>query len=265
MTIEAYLNPDFTLFKKLLFWGIAAIVIMLCNFLLYGSSGLSGKKRGRKERYESLLLRFYELVISATSVMSFACAYVVCNHVYNLYQGSTSVGPMGTFLEIWANWKDFALLFLICLSCFINTLIDKLLIPLKGLTRDQIAVVRMLGMFYAIIILLYLNVIGDESEYGPVMMYYLGLMVGRFVYFDASFMDFLHAMKNVFLNLPMLILGLLVSGSMTFMGFKLGYFLERNYYIMGVFYTHLFLLVAVFVFYHVQRLTLFRKKTESEF
>ena len=95
------------------------------------------------------------------------------------------------------------------------------------------------------------------------MMYYLGLMVGRFVYFDASFVDFLKAMKNMLLNLPILALGLTVSGSLTFLGFSLGYFLERNYYIMGVFYTHIFLLVVVFLFYHVQRI-IFRKEAKDE-
>lgn len=265
MTIEAYINPDFTVVKKLIFLAITALAVFLCVYMLYGYSRMmSGKKtKCVNDRYQNLLLRFFELIISATSVMSFACAYVVCNHVYALYQGATTSGAMGAFLKIWGDWKDFALLFLICLSCVINTFLDKVVIPLKGLDRDQIAVIRMLGMFYAIIILLFLNVIGDESQYGPVMMYYLGLMVGRFVYFDASFADFVKAMKNMFLNLPMLALGLTVSGSLAFLGFSLGYFLEQNYYIMGVFYTHLFLLVVVFLFYHVQHL-IFRKDVEDE-
>ncbi len=265
MTIKDYMNPDFTIVKQLIFLTITALAVFLSVYLIYGLSRLkSGKKTNCvNERYQNLLLRFFELIISATSVMSFACAYVVCNHVYALCQGATTSGVMRAFLKIWGDWKDFALLFLICLTCVINTILDKMLIPLKGLDRDQIAVIRMLGMFYAIIILLFLNVIGDESEYGPVMMYYLGLMVGRFVYFDASFVDFLKAMKNMLLNLPILALGLTVSGSLTFIGFSLGYFLEQNYYIMGVFYTHLFLLVVVFLFYHVQRL-IFRKEAEDE-
>ena len=269
MTVEAYLNPDFTWPKKLLFFAVACLGILISNFLLLGWNKLA--KGGRKREYEeyeeyeedgfkSLLLRFYELIIAATSVMSFACSYVVANHVYSLYRGSTDDGFMGTFLYIWENWKDFALLLLICLSCVINTLLDKLIIPLKGITREQIATIRMLGMFYAIIILLYLNVIGDESEYSPVMMYYLGLMVGRFVYFDASFMDFLAAMKNMFLNIPMLMLGLALSGGLAFFGFEVGFLLERNYYIVGVFYTHLFLLAAVFLFHHGRNIISFFKR-----
>lgn len=265
MTIKDYMNPDFTIVKKIIYLAITALAVFLSVYLIYGLSRLKSDKKTNcvNENYQNLLLRFFELIISATSVMSFACAYVVFNHVYALCQGATTSGVMRAFLKIWGDWKDFALLFLICITCVINTILDKMLIPLKGLDRDQIAVIRMMGMFYAIIILLFLNVIGDESEYSPVMMYYLGLMVGRFVYFDASFVDFLKAMKNMLLNLPILVLGLTVSGSLTFIGFSLGYFLEQNYYIMGVFYTHLFLLVVVFLFYHVQRL-IFRKEVEDD-
>lgn len=254
MTIKAYMNPDFTWPKKLMFFGMAILGILISCFLIYGWNLMchSGRRddEARESGFERLLHLFYEMIISATSVMSFACAYVVLNHVYSLYRGNAGSEMMETFLFAWENWKDFILLLLICLSCVINTILDKLIIPLKGLAREQIASVRMLGMFYAIIVLLFLNVIGDESEYSPVMMYYLGLMVGRFVYFDASFRDFLTAMKNTFMKIPLLMLGLSVSGGLAFIGFALGYLLERNYYIVGIMYTHLFLLMAVFVFHH---------------
>ena len=104
-----------------------------------------------------------------------------------------------------------------------------------------------LAMFFVIILLLYLNYIGDESQYSPVMMYYFGLMVGRFVYFDASLGDFIVALKNMFINLPYMLLNLALTGGLSFVGFFLGYFLERNYYIMGVFYTHIFMLICIFI------------------
>ena len=256
MTIEAYINPDFTWPKKLIFFIVALAAIVAGNLLILAwnriaepGKGRSAEKR-RKDNYYRMSEYFYELIISATSVMSFACAYVVLNHVYNLYHGSYQAGFLGTFLYAWENWKDFVLLLMICLSCVLNSLLDKFIIPIKGLSRDQIASVRMLGMFYAIVVLLYLNVIGDESEYSPVMMYYLGLMVGRFVYFDASFMDFIACMKRTIVRTPLLVLGLAISGGLSFFGFSAGYLLERNYYIVGVFYTHVFLLIAVFVLHH---------------
>ena len=47
-------------------------------------------------------------------------------------------------------------------------------------------------------------------------------------------------------------MGLTLSGLISFLGFQLEFLLERNYYIVGVFYTHLFLLAAVFVIHIVQ-------------
>ena len=271
MTIEAYINPDFTWPKKLIFFLVALLAIVIGNLLILAWNSIAepGKGRGaqrrRKDNYYRMSEYFYELIISATSVMSFACAYVVLNHVYSLYHGSNHGGMLGTFLYGWENWKDFILLLMICLSCVLNTLLDKFLIPIKGLSRDQIASVRMLGMFYTIVVLLYLNFIGDESEYSPVMMYYLGLMVGRFVYFDASFLDFLDCMKRTIVRTPLLVLGLTISGGMSFFGFAAGYLLERNYYIVGVFYTHLFLLAAVFVLHHGRQIYhLIRKKKSGD-
>ncbi len=264
MTVEAYINPDFTWSRKIFFFSVAIVGVVLCDLILWGWCLIRSDRReddmAKTDRYRNLLFRFYELVIAATSVMSFACAYVVLNHVYSLYRGGADNEILAQFLYIWENWKDFALLLLICLSCVLNTVLDKVLIPLKGISREQIAVIRMLGMFYAIIVLLYLNVIGDSSEYSPVMMYYLGLMVGRFVYFDASFRDFLTAMKNMFFCLPMLIMGLTLSGLISLLGFRAGFLLERNYYIVGVFYTHLFLLAAVFVI-HICQSVFFRMRS----
>ncbi len=270
MTIQAYTNPDFTWSKKLIFFMVALLAILFGNLLIYAWNLIlePGKDRNsierRQDSYFHMSEYFYELIISATSVMSFACAYVVFNHIFSLCSTSSHGGWIGRFVYAWANWKDFILLLMICLSCVLNTVLDKLIIPIKGLARDQIASVRMLGMFYAIIVLLVLNVIGDESEYSPVMMYYLGLMVGRFVYFDASFMDFLAAMKNMVMKSPLLVLGLSISGGLCFLGFKLGYLLERNYYIVGVFYTHLFLLAAVFVLYHGRHIRLRIKANDRD-
>lgn len=259
MTIDAYLNPDFTWIQKLLFFAVGLLGLLVCDFLLLGGAEISASFMPRSERkyavpvkFHKYIQLFYEMIISGTSVMSFACAYVVFNHVYSLMQAGAGHSGMitGTFYHIWSEGKDFALLLLICLSIVFNTILDTFIIPLGRLAKEEKAAVRMLGMFYAIIILVYLNLIGDESEYSPVMMYYLGLMVGRFVYFDASFMDFLVAIKNAFIKFPMLVLCVALCGGMCFFGFKAGFLLERNYYIVGVFYTHLFLLAAVFVIHH---------------
>ena len=270
MTLKAYINPDFTLGEKFIFFIIALVGILLCTFgarfvtrLVAG--GRSSDKNELLIKADSNVELFYEMIISGTSVMSFAVSYVVCNHIYSLIQtsGESGAGWM-LFYNIWSDGKDFALLLLICLSCVLNTILDKIVIPLKVIDRDKKATVRMLSMFYVIIILVYLNIIGDESEYSPVMMYYLGLMIGRFVYFDASFKDFVIALKNMFVNLHLLIMGIILTGVLCYIGFSAGYLLERNYYIVGIFYTHLFMLIAVFVLHHGYTiLKMFRKPLQQ--
>jgi len=258
VSIEAYLNPDFSTPEKILFFGVSLLGLILCDLLISGGARFaflfSGDRKNKEKRNAKTLeaiQMFYEMIISATSVMSFACAYVVLNHVYSLtVSEGAPAGYLKDFAYVWENWKDFILLLLILLSCILNTILDVLIIPLKRIGKENKATIRMLAMFYAIIVLLCLNVYGDESEYSPVMMYYLGLMVGRFVYFDASLGDFINALKNVFLNSPLLLLGLSLSGLLSFFGFNTGFFLERNYYIVGVFYTHVFLLAAVFIMHH---------------
>ena len=257
MTLEAYLNPDFGPVEKLIFFIAAFLGVSVCVFLIIAAARVTAGRESFYDRAGNRVQRFYEMIISGASVMSFACAYVILNHIYSLTEGSGS-----TFTYMWENWKDFILLLLICLSCVINSLLDRLIIPLKLIDNGEKASVRMLSMFYVIIILVYLNMIGDESEYSPVMMYYLGLMIGRFVYFDASFADFIDAVKNLFGNLLLLVLGLILTAALAFYGFNAGYLLERNYFIVGVFYTQLFMLAAVFILHHSHVIYLFVKKDD---
>ena len=273
MTIEAYINPDFGWKEKLIFFleALAGIIICVSIILLYVRLSLTGaSKRERAaliyDKSVNRVQRFYEMIMAGTSVMSFSCAYVIISHIYGLMQsGQGEPGPLlRVLMNAWAGGRDFVLLLLICLSCVINSILDMIIIPVKALSKEEKATIRMLGMFYVIIILLILNRVGDESEYNPVMMYYLGLMVGRFVYFDASFGDFVDALKNVIKDIYQLLLGLILTGVLTGIGFSAGYLLERNYYIVGVFYTNLFMLSAVFVLHHSHLLNLIIKKPRED-
>ena len=269
MTFEAYVNTDFTIGQKILFFvisflGLAIVFTAICVFSKIKSKSVqkSDRKNYFYETAHNLTQRFMEMIISATSVMTFACAYIILNHIYSLACSMGGAKYKG-FISFWENGKDFILLLLICISCLLNTLFDRIIIRLKAVTREEIASLRLLSMFYVILILLFLNRIGDESEYSPVMLYYLGLMIGRFVYFDASFTDFVGAMKNAFKNILLLVLGLVLVGGLSFYGFNAGYLLERNYYIVGVYYTQLFILLGVFVVHNARLIYLFVKKPKN--
>lgn len=272
MTFEAYTNPDFTVQQKLLFFVVALAGILICNILIIAGVKISTLHKEKEEQpqllYEGVhnrIQRFYEMMISGCSVLSFSCAYVILNHINTLYMSGAKGGPtLDWIMDVWQNGRDFVLLLLICLSCVINSLLDKIFIPLKRISREEKACIRMLAMFYVIIILAGLNSVGDESEYNPVMIYYLGLMIGRFVYFDASFIDFIHALVDMFKNIYLLIMGLLLTGLLTHFGFEAGYLLERNYYIVGIFYTHLFLLVVIFLLNNTGILKLIFREPATE-
>ncbi len=273
MTLEAYINPDFGWPQKLIFLGAALAALIICLLFIIGGVKISVSSMRKSERKNEFYLRthnriqrFYEMIIAATSVMSFSCAYVIINHIYNMIstgERTTDSVILLTLTDAWSGGRDFILLLLICISCVLNTLLDRLIIPLKRLSKEERACVRMLAMFYAIFVLVYLNWIGEESEYSPVMIYYLGLMVGRFVYFDASFMDFVAALKNMLKNIYLLILCITAMGILCYVGFTKGYLLEKNYYIVGAFYTHLFMLVAAFIVHHSHIIHLFVRKPKD--
>lgn len=258
MSLEAYINPDFGRMEKIIFLIASFIGVSLCAFIIMGVSKIQSSRDPGSDRSLNRIQKFYELIISGTSIMSFSCAYVILNHIYSLLPDQSSI-----FARLWGNWKDFTLLLLICLSCFLNSFLDNLIIPLKHIDKTEKATIRMLGMFYAIFILVYLNFVGDESEYNPVMMYYLGLMIGRFVYFDASFSDFIDAVKSMIQHIPLLFLGLALTGSLSYYGFSAGYLLERNYFIVGVFYTQLFMLASVFILHHSHLINLLLRDSKG--
>lgn len=287
MTIDRYINPDFDNMKKLIFLGMAFAGIFLIILIIMFGTRMSVCLVDSSERHDEFKRRnidniqlFFEMIISGTSVLLFACSYVVCNHIFELLTPIVESGNakklsdgIRQFYYIWDTSKDFVLLFLISMSCLINTILDKIIIPLRRISKDDKASVRMLGMFYAIIILLSFNsfnAIGDKSFdtdiYSPIMMYYFGLMIGRFVYFDASFMDFICAILGAIRHGLLLVFAVVLSGLLSFIGFKLGYLIEQNFYIVGVLYTDIFLIVAIFIIHHFRALLLFiRNESDAEY
>ena len=282
MTIDKYINPDFDRAKQLTFLGLAFAGLLIISLIIMFGTRMSVCLVDSSERHDEFKRRtvdnmqlFFEMMISSTSVILFACAYIICNHVFDL------LGPIVKhsdpkklafgvkwFYYQWDKNKDFLLLFLISLSCLINTILDKIIIPLRRISKDDKASIRMLGMFYAIIILTCFTKFGDASvtkeQYSPVMMYYFGLMIGRFVYFDASFIDFIYAILGAIKHGLLLVFALLLSGILSVIGFKLGYLIKENYYIVGLLYTDIFILMAIFIMHHLRGILLFIRNEDDE-
>ena len=282
MTIDKYINPDFTRAQQLVFLGFAFAGLLIISLIIMFGTRMSVCLVHSSERHDEFKRRtvdnmqlFFEMMISSTSVILFACAYIICNHIFELltplYQAKKMGSmPMGIkwFYYQWDKNKDFLLLFLISMTCFINTVLDKIIIPLRRISKEDKASVRMLGMFYAIIVLTCFTTFGDatvsKEQYSPIMMYYFGLMIGRFVYFDASFVDFIYAILGAIKHGLLLVFALLLSGILSVIGFKLGYLIKENYYIVGLLYTDIFILVAIFIMHHLRGLLLFIRNEEDE-
>ena len=281
MTIDKYINPDFTRAQQLVFLGFAFAGLLIISLIIMFGTRMSVCLVHSSERHDEFKRRtvdnmqlFFEMMISSTSVILFACAYIICNHIFELLTPLYKTGkmdgmPVGIkwFYFQWDVNKDFLLLFLISLSCLINTILDRVIIPLRRITKEDKASIRMLGMFYAIILTCFTK-FGDASvtkeQYSPVMMYYFGLMIGRFVYFDASFIDFIYAILGAIKHGLLLVFALLLSGILSVIGFKLGYLIKENYYIVGLLYTDIFILVAIFIMHHLRGLLLFIRNEEDE-
>ena len=82
-----------------------------------------------------------------------------------------------------------------------------------------------MSSFYIILILLYIKFIYNDDNYDSLMMYFITLAVGRFIYFDFTMDDFLSTIHGFWEELPLLILMTSYSGFICWFGFHIGFLL----------------------------------------
>jgi len=261
MTLSEYLE-HYLVGKEILQFlliAIAALLVCLLIILLssyFIASGAPRKKRAQYFYDESvnLIERFYEMIFSGASILSFLSTYYLIDRFV----------IEGSFRVFWDKHSDMLLLVMIILSCVINTFFDKVLVPLRNLDRPTKASVRMIGMLYIILIFVYIKFIYENNNYDGFIAYFLGLIVGRFAYFDASFRDFVESVKNAAKNLPLLILGLFYTGLMCFVGFTSKYLLISNGVLVSTFIAHLFMIVAIFIVFRTKAVKIILRKPKCQ-
>ncbi|MBP3262045.1 MAG: hypothetical protein J6M45_06765, partial [Pseudobutyrivibrio sp.] len=128
---------------------------------------------------------------------------------------------------------------------------DHVLVRLKRLDKSEMASIRLTGMLYMIIIFCYIKYIYEDNNYDMFITYFLTLMIGRFVYFDASFKDFLECMKQALKNIPIMLIGLTFLGILCLRGYSTEYLLKHNGVITNIFFCHLYIIVAIFIMHFV--------------
>lgn len=278
MTIQDYFKHYLSWPEAGIFFGIAIGSVIIVNLILFLCSHFNAGKHAANaldhttaegsvsERYEfekrsyvfrrfrNLSQRFYELIFSGNCILFFMTVYYLINRFYN-------VEPYKSMLR---RYESFLLLLLIVLSCILNSLLDKVFIRLGSLSREEQSAIKILGMFYMLIIFAYIKYIYENDNYDMFITYFLGLMVGRFVYFDASFKDFLSSIGRALANFPIMILGLACTGAMAYWGFKTKYLIKHIGVLTNVFIAHIFLCVAIFIIFHIHPENLFKPKNYKE-
>ena len=181
--------------------------------------------------------RFSELIFSSTAVLGFVSVY----SLINLFETDPAA------LEVWNKWKDFLLLLFLALAVGLNSFFDHVIVPLRHLTTRERSGIRMIGMLYMLVIFAYIKFIYNDDNYDRIILYFLTLVTGRFVYFDVSLSDAAGAIKDAASNLPYLLLALCCTGILAWYGFSTEYLLKSNSVVISLFIAHIFMVTVIFI------------------
>ncbi len=223
----------------------------------YEEDEKSRKKKEKQKVYspaERLMERFYSLIFSNTSILFFISAYYLTDRFLQYYPKEWA---------IWQEYDDFILLAALLASCLLNNILDRIFVRLRTLKNEDRAAMRLVAMIYLILIFAYIKFIYEDNNYDALIMYFITMLVGRFVYFDASFKDFISAMASALKNTPFLILVLIYSGAMCYIGFSSKFLLTSNGVIVSVLITHLFMDISIFFIHHTRVVRLVSKKRKK--
>ncbi|MDO5572582.1 MAG: hypothetical protein Q4G60_01235 [bacterium] len=255
MTFQDYLQHYLSTPEIIYFVLVSLGVNIVIHFILITAakikSGAFEKKHRKKiiaDSYEEYSESFYELVFSCTSILLFISIYFWLDLDYFDLEREAR--------EIWQKYQDILLLGFIILSAVLNSIVDRILVPIRKISDEKRSTLRMMGMLYMMIIFLYIKFIYEDNNYDTILFYFLTLMIGRFVYFDASVKEFGQSMKRLLFSVPILLLELLTTAVVALYGFSTKYLLRSNGVVGSLFIAHFFLIVEIFI---LMRTGIFRR------
>ncbi len=244
MTFSQYLLHYLNWKQALPFLLIAALVITLAILILRAAAGPLSERPDKEtgemfspdEKLLNLADRFFELIFSGLAIFLFVGIYFLIDY-YGL-------GPAKS--PLWSKYGSLLLLGMILLSVLLNSFLDQVIIPLSYIEPRERAAIRLIGMFYMIIIFVYIKFIYEDDNYDTIIMYFLGLIIGRFIYFDATLDGFVSAVSDAAASLPLMLLALGCTGAMAWYGFGVKYLLRSNGVVMSLMIAQLFMTVVIF-------------------
>ena len=246
MTFNDYLDhylkfPDLLYFAAISFGVVflAHIVIAIAALVTSSHRGDGDKRAVYTREFERHAHRYYELTFACASLLLFVGVYFLID--MNYFDFSPKAW------DFWLKYQDFILLGFLIVSILLVSVIDHIFVPVKALDGSERATLRMMSMIFMMVVFAVIK-FGDENDnYDTIVMYFLTMIVGRFVYVDATFKDFGRSMKELFKTLPLLLLVLLVAGGLAFYGFKTGYLLRKNGVVLSMFIAHFFAIIEIFI------------------
>ena len=192
------------------------------------------RKKHQRKQYQ-IIESFYELVFSGTSILLFLSLYYIIDE------------RLPQISMYWEKYQDIVLLVFIVLSVFLTSWLDVVLVKLTHLDPEQKASVRLISVFYIVLILLYIRFIYEDTNYDGLILYFLTLTVGRFLYFDFTVKSFFETIRGLVENLPLLLIMGAYSGFVCWFGFHVGFLLTSNGVIVSTLLAHLFMDASIFV------------------
>lgn len=231
MSFNEYVE-HYTQMPDILYMVFVSLFIMLVIHLV-----LLLLTKATRGDYGVTIEKYYEMIISSTSMLFFIGVFFLIEHRY--------FNVSDSFYEIWDKYDDFLLLLALFIAIFFINFVDTLIIPLRLLYKEEKATLRMMAMIYMLFVFAYIKFIYKNDNYDSIIVYFLIMVLGRFVYFDASFMDFLKSMKNLFLEIPTLFLSLTTTAIMAWYGFGTEYLLKSNGVVLSLWIAHIFLVLEI--------------------
>lgn len=231
MTFKEYV-AHYTEMPGLIFMILVTIALVALVHVLLAiyTKGKRGSFVGRCERY-------YEMIISSTSMLLFIGLYFLVDHKY--------FNASNDFYVIWDKYNDFILLGALMVSILLMNILDWMLVPLRKIENSEKSALRMMAMIYMLAVFAYIKIIYENNNYDSIIVYFILMVIGRFTYFDASFKDFILSMKSLMEQLPVLLLALVTTAVLALYGFKSGYLLKSNGVVLSLCIAHVFVLAEI--------------------
>ena len=229
---------------------ISTLILGAARFILH-----FGKKENEVLRCE----KYYELILSSSAILLFTGMYFLIDYHY--------LSVPSSFYTIWDRYSDFILLAALIMAIVITNIFDHLLIPMTVLGDRDKASLRIAAIIYMLLVFGYIKFVYLDNNYDDIIVYFIIMIIGRFVYFDASFRDFKAVMKGFFGVLPILLLALASTALLALYGFNSGYLLKKNGVVLSLYIAHLYVIIEMIILSAAERLIRFiheKKKKKEE-